>query len=171
MSDKKPVYKNILTLPRMKKMEFSSILINREFYANEISPKDLGISYEEFLSIWEKITDKIKQQVSSNPLGVNLPFFLGELKVNYLPYKIPLVDDVSSQEIGIEVPRLYLNSKGKRASIVWERKKARRFNNILNIYAFEPMQATFRDAVRNALKLTPELFRVGKLKLANKIRN
>lgn len=152
-------------------MEFTSILLTRELYDREVANKEIAVSYEEYLQIWTLITDKVKQQVCTNPLGVNLPFFLGELKVSYLPYKVPSVNNNLSQKVGMEITDTNIHSKGKRGSIVWERKQARRFNNILNIYAFEPTQKTLRDPVREALRENPELFRVGKLKMANKIRS
>lgn len=171
MMSGKIIYKKDLSLPRFTKTEFSEILVNKEFYKTEIEDRQLNVdSYEEFFNIWCLIADKVKEQVATNPLGVHLPFFMGDLKVNYLPYKIPLVNDILSQEVGVAVPQLFLNSKGKRASIVWERKEARRFNRMLNLYAFEPMQATFRNRVKEVLRTNPNLYRTGKLKDSNTIR-
>ena len=161
---KKRVYKNDLSLPRLGKGKFSKTLVCRELWKeavkNNLDYKYL--SYEEFYKIWMLISQKFKDSVIDNPLGVKAPFFIGEWKIQYLPYKLDVTDYNTSQELGEKVPFLNLHSKGKNGKLVWERRLARRYNVMLNMYAFEALQQGFRDEVNKALLANPNKYRISR---------
>lgn len=160
----KKLYKNGLSLPRLGKREFSICLINKELWKKAI--KDNAdyryMSYEEFLNIWMLISKKFKDTVVDNALGIKAPFFIGEWKIQYLPYKFENCDYNTSEQIGEKVKHLNLHSKGKSGKLVWERKIARRFNKMLNLFAFEPLQQGFRDEVNKALIANPNKYRISR---------
>lgn len=161
---KKEVYNNDLSLPRLGKGKFSKILVDKELWkkAVEENPDYKYMSYKEFQSIWIAISDLFKETVIDNPLGIKAPFFIGEWKIQYLPYKLDVTDYKTSEEIGEKVPFLNLHSKGKNCKLVWERRMARRYNSMLNLYAFEPLQQGFRDEVSKAIMSNPNKYRVSR---------
>lgn len=141
----KRIYENDKTAPRMKKAQFITNVVSRDLY--KIFKKDNeDVSWEEFLSMWNDIAEVIREQTVENPLGVKLPSFTGELKVQYLPYKFKAVDRDLSNELGEQVHHLNIGERGKVAKIKWERRWAVRFNKILQFYAF----SEHRDIQRRA---------------------
>ena len=168
MNGKTVIYVNNMKLPRLGKGEFSKQLVTNELCKKASSISSIKMEWKEFLFIWKLICNEIIKEVCSNPLGVKLAFFTGEFKVQYLPYKMDTVDIPISTQIGEVVPQLYMHSKGKVGTLVWERKAARKFNRLLDLYGFEAHQENFRDLVSAALRKNPEMFRVSKPRLINR---
>lgn len=163
------VHKAGSRLPRLGKGDFSTILLSHDFYKRIIkeNPEFSHISWKEFQRIWVLIAEEIKIEAATNPLGVKLPLFLGELKNQYLPYKKEVQDHVLSQQEGDNIPLLNLHSKGKVGKLIWERKGARRFNKVLDLWAFEPSDL-FRDLASEALRKTPDKFRIARTRVNNR---
>ncbi len=135
----KPAYSNDRKGPRMKKGEFSKMVITRELYSKfkKANPKYKGMSWAEFYNTWQEIAAKIRQETIYNPLGVKLGYHCGELKLQYLPYKFHAEDHYTSEQIGEKTTYLNLTNKGKVATIKWERRQAVKTNKILQFYAFD----------------------------------
>lgn len=157
------IYENNTSLPRLGKSEFSTNIVTSKLWKQS----KLNISLEQFMQIWKSISTQIVHEVTTNALGVKLPFFTGELKVQYLPYKMNTTDIPISTQIGEVVPQMYMLSKGKVGCVVWERKASRKFNRALDWYAFEESQENFRDVVKRALLKNPEMFRVSRPRAIN----
>lgn len=167
---KKEIYENGSSLPRLGKGKYSKILITEELWKEAIAnnPDYKEMSYKEFQRIWKAIADSFKDTVINNPLGVKAPFFMGEWKIQYLPYRLEVIDHASSNELGEQIPFLNLHTKGKVCKLMWERRNARRYNRVLDLYAFEALQQGFRDEVAKAIMKNPERYRVTRLKSMNK---
>lgn len=164
------VYENGTSLPRLGKAKYSTLLITEELWKEAIAqnPEYQGMTYKKFQDIWEAIATSFKETVIENPLGIKAPFFIGEWKIQYLPYRLGVQDWKSSEEIGEKVPFLNLHTKGKVCKLIWERRAARRYNRALDLYAFEPLQQGFRDEVAKAIMKNPERYRVSRPKSINK---
>jgi hypothetical protein len=135
----KRVYSNDRKAPRMKKAKFSKHVITMELYLKFIKefPEYKDITWQEFLDIWNSIAQKVRWEAVHNPLGVKLGSYLGEIKVQFLPYKFEASDRAKSEELGEKVIHLNIIDKGKVCRIKWERRWAVKFNKILQFYAFD----------------------------------
>jgi hypothetical protein len=164
------IYTNGLSLPRLGKAKYSKLLVTNELWKQAIAenPEFKGMKYREFLEIWEAIATTFKETIIENPLGLKAPFFIGEWKVQHLPYRPKTQDYKASEEVAKKIPFLNLHTKGKTGKLIWERKSARRYNRALDLYAFEPLQQGFRDEVSKALQRNPERYRVARPKSINK---
>lgn len=161
----KPVNKKA---PRMGKGEFSYHVVSRKLHEKFLQAHpDSNISWQEFQKLWIDITDTIRTETVYNPLGVRLAYYLGELKVQYLPYKFGTVDKKASEELGVEVNNLHIHSKGKDIKVKWERRWAVKFNRMLQFYAFEPDRKICHLASKHTYE-SPEKLRVSRNTLGGK---
>ena len=135
----KPTYSNDRKAPRMRKAEFSKSVITNELFKKfkKEFPEYKNLTWKEFYQYWLDIAKKIRYEVIYNPLGVKLGSYLGELKMQFIPYKFKAVDYGKSIELGEKVPYLNIETKGKVPRIKWERRQAVKFNKILQFYAFD----------------------------------
>jgi len=117
----KPVYSNDRKAPRMRKAEFSKMVVTNELFKKF---KKEFPEYKRYEAIY-------------NPLGVKLGSYLGELKMQFIPYKFKAVDRGKSDEVGEKIHHLNIETKGKVPRIKWERRHAVKFNKILQFYAFD----------------------------------
>lgn len=140
---KRPTYTNDKSAPRMRKGAFSQQVITKDLYEHfkTTMPEHKDVTWNEFRDIWEDIAQTIREEVIQNPLGVKLPKYTGELKLQYLPYKYKALDNATSQMLGEKVNHLNIDEKGKVGKIKWERRWAVKFNKMLQFFAFEPVRA------------------------------
>lgn len=126
--------------PRMGKKEFSSHVITKEIYKKflEQHPEYKKMKWNDFKEYWGDITQTIRSESVINPLGVKLGYYLGEIKVQFLPYKFKPMNIDGSNQLGEKITFLNISTKGKVAKIKWERRWAVRFNKMLQFYGFEP---------------------------------
>jgi len=125
--------------PRMKKAKFSKAVITKELWRRFTKEYEeyKDMSWDNFFQYWKDIATTIRNETVYNPLGVKLEKFTGELKLQYLSYKFKASDYGTSQEIGEKVNYLNIVTKGKVAKLKWERRKAVRYNKMLQFYAFD----------------------------------
>ena len=133
----KRIYENDRTAPRMKNRQFTKDIFNKDLWEAFKLENNSDISWERFQKIWDDITETIRHESVFNPLGVKLPNYMGEIKVQYLPYKFNAVDIPTSTTLGEKVNFLNLDERGKVARIKWERRWAVRYNKMLQFYAFD----------------------------------
>lgn len=135
----KPVFSNDRKAPRMRKGEFSKMVITRELFTRfkKEFPEHKSITWQVFISMWGDIAAKIRTEAIHNPLGVKLGFHCGELKLQYIPYKMNIPDQKGSQELGEVTYYVQLETRGKIPRIKWERREAVKRNKILQYYAFD----------------------------------
>jgi len=135
----KPTFSNDRKAPRMRKGEFSKMVITKELFKKFIRefPEYKDMSWEDFFNYWMTIASKIRYEAIWNPLGIKLGSHTGELKLQYLPYKLKAIDKYTSEKIGEKTDYLNLTERGKVPKIKWERRWAVKFNRILQFYAFD----------------------------------
>ncbi len=135
----KPIYSNNRSAPRMRKGEFSKMVVTRELHKKfqKEFPEYKDMPWEEFFSKWLDIADKVRHHAVNNPLGVKMGSYLGEIKVQYIPYQMEIVNNKKSQEAGEQIFEHNFDSKGKPARVKWERRWAAKFNKSLQFYAFD----------------------------------
>jgi len=135
----KPVYSNDRKAPRMRKAEFSKMVVTNELFKKfkKEFPEYKNLTWKEFYQYWLDIAKKIRYEAIYNPLGVKLGSYLGELKMQFIPYKFKAVDRGKSDEVGEKIHHLNIETKGKVPRIKWERRHAVKFNKILQFYAFD----------------------------------
>lgn len=150
----KSVYSNNRKAPRMKKGQFSKMVITRELYAKfiETFPEYNSMTWEEFYQNWLDIAETTRYEAIYNPLGVRLGSHLGELKLQFLPYKFEANNYSASAEVGEKIPHLNLETKGKVPKIKWERRYAVKFNKVLQFYCFDET----RELNKLAMKYVPD---------------
>lgn len=124
--------------PRMSKKEFTTQVFTDSLLDEflEEYPEYKDKTKQQLTKYWKNITNKIKTNVVCNPLGLKLPNYMGELKCQYLPHKFKAKDYKTSEELGEDVNYVNLVTKGKVATIKWERRWAVRYNKILQFYAY-----------------------------------
>jgi len=129
-------------MKRTGKKEFSINIVCKENFEEFIKeyPEHKDLNYSDFLQRWKELTETLHSEVITNPLGVKLGSYLGELKYQYLPYKFKATGHNTFSETGEENNFVNLNTKGKIGVIKWERRWAVKFNKILQFYAFDPFR-------------------------------
>lgn len=126
--------------PRMRKGKYSRQVVSKEAWKDfiENNPDYRNMTWNEFYQNWKEIAETIRNEVVTNPLGVKLGFYTGELKVQYLPHKFDrAMDKTASEEAGEHLTYVNLVTRGKVAIIKWERRWAVKFNRMLQFFAFE----------------------------------
>lgn len=133
------VYSNDTSGPRMRKAQFSKIVVTKDLFKKFLNefPEHKGMTWNTFYKSWLEIAEKIRYEAVNNPLGVKMGSYTGELKVQYIPYKMDIPNIPASREAGEIVNNFNFESKGKPARVKWERRAAARFNKILQFYAFD----------------------------------
>lgn len=139
MKPTKPIYSNDRKAPRMRKGEFSKMVVTKELWKRfkEELPEYVNMTWREFYDGWLEIAERIRYYTIYNPLGVKLGSYTGELKFQYLPHKFKAVDYSTSEKEGQEHVHLQIEQRGKVPSIKWERRWAVKYNKILQFYAFD----------------------------------
>lgn len=134
----------------MRKKQFSNLVITKQLWASfrKNFPEYKDMNWSEFYDNWMNIAETIRNEAVTNPLGVKLGSYSGELKVQYLPYRSKKAS-------------LHLESNGKVATLKWERKWAGRFNKILTFYAFTEARELNKMAY-NYIRKNPNKIRVGR---------
>lgn len=159
----KPVYTNDRKAPRMKKGKFSVKIITIELWKDFLKefPEHKEISWPEFYKLWGDVAETIREETIKNPLGVKLGCYVGELKLQYLPYRFESSDYKGSEELGRKVSHSNIVSRGKQPKIKWERRWAVKFNKTLQFFAFEPTRELNRLA-RTYIPLNSEKLRMSR---------
>lgn len=124
--------------PRMRKGNFSKSVVTKELYRRFIKrfPEHKGMKWNEFFTNWKEIAETLRIETVTNPLGVKMGGYNGELKMQYFPYKVKITDHKASAELGKRVNHLDIMTKGKAPTIIWVRREAASFNPMLHFYGF-----------------------------------
>lgn len=163
MSYVKPTYKPDPKAPRMKKGKYSSQVVTKELWKEftRAFPEYKKMSWKDFSDYWKDLSETIREETITNPLGVKLGHYTGELKYQYLPYKFKAKDNNTSAEEGMEINYVNLVTKGKVGKVKWERRWAVRFNKMLQFYAFEPTRE-MEDMAKIHTDANPEAIRTSR---------
>lgn len=149
--------------PRMRKGRFTNMVVTKDLWKRFTSyyKNYRNLTWEEFFQGWQDIAKTIRNEAIYNPLGVKLEKFTGELKLQYLPYKAKAEDQVTSEELGEKVNHLNIDTRGKVAKIKWERRKAVRFNKMLQFYAFSEVREMNKMA-KDYISENPNALRISR---------
>lgn len=169
MKEDKKIYNNRNSLPRMGRGDFSKMLITKELFTKfkKSFPEYKDMKWGEFYSKWLDIAETIRKETITNPLGVKLGSYTGELKLQYLPYKLKAIDSHTSAELGKSTQYANIMTRGKVAVIKWERRKAGRFNKMLQFYGFSPIQE-MEVMAKDYILANPEKLRVSRVTLGGR---
>lgn len=159
----KPIYSNDRTAPRMRKAKYAEQVITNELWKEfrKRHPEYKGKSNKELNELWGDLAFTIRQEAITNPLGIKLGSYTGELKLQYIPYKFKADNKIGSEEIGEKINHSNLLTRGKVAKIKWERRWAVRFNKMLNFFAFAATRELEKLAKEHIDK-HPEQVRMGR---------
>jgi len=159
----KAVYSNDRKAPRMKKGKFSKMVVSKELWKRftEEFPEYKDMPWKEFYNTWLEIAEIIRTEAITNPLGVKLGSYTGELRLQYLPHKFKAVDRYTSNQLGEVVNFINLDEKGKVPKIKWERRWAVKFNKMLQFYAFDETRQMNRLA-KDYIDKHPDKLRVSR---------
>jgi hypothetical protein len=147
----------------MRKSKFSTKLIGRDSWKKFTKqfPEYKDMPWETFYQRWLEIAQTIREEAVTNPLGVRLGSYTGELKFQYLPYRSDPVAPKLSEELGEKTRHLNLINRGKVAKIKWERRWAQKFNKMLRFYAFEPTRE-INHMARDYIRRNPDGLRISR---------
>jgi hypothetical protein len=147
----------------MRKGKFSKSVINKELWKEfkELYPEYGKMSNQDLNKVWGDIAEVLRIETITNPLGVKLASYTGELKFQYLPYKFEAIAQSESEEAGGSIRHLNVVQKGKVGKIKWERRWAVKFNKILQFYAFEATREMSKLAKQH-VSANPEKLRMSR---------
>lgn len=160
----KPTYSNDRKAPRMRKAKFSTKIISKELWKEFINtfPEHKDMPWEKFYRAWLDIAETTRTEATTNPLGVKLGSYTGELKVRYIGPEFKPEDFKASQQLGVKIIHSNLISNGKAPVIRWERRWAARFNKMLNFFGFEPHREMTKIKTIHS-KANPDKIRVARI--------
>ena len=152
--------------PRFKKTPYTHKIKTQELYDEfQKTHDDFNISLKEFEHIWlDILVPEIQEQVVMNPLGFKMPFYVGELKLQWLPYNPKKIDFNHKLNTGEEVPLMNFKNGNKSPKLKWERRNAVRYNRWLQFYGFNPARGIDKLA-RKKLMENPNDMRVSRVTL------
>lgn len=160
----KPRYTNDRKAPRMKKAQYSKKVIDKSMWKEfrEKFPEYASLSDSELNTKWNELAAIIRTELVTNPLGVKLGSYTGELKLQYLPYKMEgAIDPAASDEAGELVKHLNVLTRGKVARVKWERRWAVKFNKMLQFFSFEA-ERPIMELAKKHIDENPEKLRVSR---------
>lgn len=162
MKEKIPYFK-LKGGPFFRKEKWSINLVTPEFFNDFIKefPEYEGISEREMRKDLKDLLEGVKNEWIYNPLGIKLPHYGGELKLQYAPNFKKITDPVASEEVGERVNYINLTTRKKVARLKWERRRAVKFNPCLQYYAFEAGDAISKEAA-TYIKENPEKLRTSR---------
>lgn len=152
--------------PRFRKTKYTyKISISEVYEKFKKDYPEFTISKKEFESIWlDILVPEIQNEIVNNPLGFKTPFYNGELKLQWLPYKPKKYDFDHKTKTGDEVPKIDLKNGGKVHKLKWERRNAVRYNRWLQFYGFTHNREIDK-LVKNKLNSNPGDMRVSRVTL------
>ena len=136
--------------------------LNKEMYAkwrksNPELAKKVN-SFESFVRYWRHISNGMIKEVCTNPFGIKLPYYCGELSIKYANKDLKPINKRASINNNFMVPHLNWNTNERLGKLVWNTSRASQFNAMIKYYGFKGTRE-FNVEVNKALVETPELFR------------
>ena len=154
-----------LNKKRFRDTKFSTHLITPELYHSWQLQypqfKEKIKSFSAFKRIWKKLMLKYMGYSINNSMGVRLPFYCGDLSIQYINIEYEALDSVKSQQLNQSVPFLNWNTQDRLGKIIWCIKHAGKFNKYLPFIAFKG-NSQFASLTSKSLKEKPEIYKVAK---------
>lgn len=155
--------------PRFGKSGFIyHIFTRKNFYKEfkEAYPEYSDKSWNEIRDTWDDISKEFRHQIAKNPLGIKLKYYIGELKFQYLPYKMKTMLKVSEEE---SQRTINLHNRGKTGILKWERRFAVRYNKWLQYFAFDACDLLKKEANNTVLE-DPDSIRTSRITTGRKYK-
>lgn len=154
-----------LNKKRFRDTKYAKRLISLELYNKwkKEYPQyaDKVKDYESFKRIWRKLMMKYLHYGVHNTMGVRLPFYCGDISIEFINIEYEAVDMTKSVQEGYQVPHLNWNTYDKLAKIIWCVKHAAKFNKYLPFLAFKA-HTNFVKAANKALNDKPNIYKTAK---------
>lgn len=163
MEEKKPrpVKKPDVKAPRFRKTEFIHNVVSEDLYTRWKKENHSSLTFKEFVGVWERIAETLRGKIVSNPYGIRLPFFNGDIGTNYVTSLKKHINSKASREVGYFIPELDWHTNRRPGKICYSINHARRQHRWLILFAFEPC-AKLRDAASSGFKNNPEIYRLAR---------
>ncbi len=154
-----------LNKKRFRDTKYSSRLITPELYSiwKKQYPNfaDKVKDYASFKRIWKKLITKYLHYSIINTMGVRLPFYCGDLSIEYINIEYEVIDPIKATEVGSNIPFLNWNTSDRLAKIIWCVKHSAKFNKYLPFLGFKA-NTLFRKAAFKSLTETPNIYKTAK---------
>lgn len=149
---KKPVEvkKVDVKAPRFGKKGFIYHVVNRKLYDQWAKENKDALSWNEFKEVWTYIAEEIIHEVTTNPLGVRLPFYNGDLSTNYV--------EMLNRHRNQGVKCLDWHSNKRQGKVVWAVRNAAKKHRWISFFAFQPCRE-LKTAAAAAFMNNPDIFR------------
>lgn len=150
---------------RFRDTKYSINLIDNDLYkdwkkANPAFAEKVP-NYGTFKKIWNKLMDNYIDETLRNPMGVRLPYYCGDLSLQYINIEYEALDMKKSTALGETVPHLNWNSSDKLGKIIWSVRHASKFNKYLPFLAFRGT-TQYRKKAFYSLVNTPNIYKTAK---------
>lgn len=154
-----------LNKPRFRDTKFAQRLISKELYAAwkvqypQFAKRVPDVS--SFKRLWKKIVMKYIHYAVHNSMGVRLPFYCGDVSVQFINIEYEAYDAKKSRQINEAVPHLNWGTRDRLAKIVWSIGHACKFNKYLPFLAFKANEVFVRQT-HHALVENPNIYKTAK---------
>lgn len=151
--------------------QFKYKIIDYEFYKKwkQSHPEFKNKTYSEFYAVIKEISEFIYDELSINPYGFRLPYYLGDLSIqSYVTRSTKNIAECLKQDRFI--PMLNLHTNRRPYKIIWSINYARKFNRTLKLMVFRPpskFKAKVSDKIveeHNKYKMAKPMFTLRNLK-------
>lgn len=115
------------------------------------------LTYPEFRKHCNGILGQYIDEIAVNPNGVRLPYYMGDMKLSFIPKIGKVINLKASAQLDKDIPYVNLATNGRIGKIVWSCDNARKFNKYLPIIAFSPSKK-LTDVAKTQFRNNPELF-------------
>lgn len=149
-----------MTNERFKRNKYKRRIVTEALYKKWITeyPEYKDYTIQEFKKYWVSLANKYMDIAVTNPHGVRLPFYMGDLSVQYTPKLDKNISIHKTAKQGIEVKHMNFSTNGKAGKTIWSVDHARKFNKYVSLMGFEGSRR-FIKKTTNQLTETPEIFR------------
>lgn len=151
--------------PRFRDTKFSTRLINESLFQRwkkenpHLASKVKDLST--FKRIWKKIISKYNYYIVNNSMGVRLPFYCGDMSVEFINIEYESLDMRKSVQSETAVPHLNWNTSDKLGKLIWCIKYAAKFNKFLPFLAFKAHN-DLKSATKEGLMNNPGIYKLAK---------
>lgn len=145
---------------RFRKTKYTKEIISLDVYKEWIAenPEYVEVTYQDFKLYWRSIAEKVRWHIINNPMGVHLPFYCGDIRVQYIPKSVKVPNIPLGTQLGQVIYDTSLLTKGKGGKISWVRKYASRYNPLILLYCYEPIR-DIRRGVKAKIEEAAEIYR------------
>ena len=149
-----------MTNKRFKRNKYKKRIVTTDLYDKWIAqyPEYKHYTIQMFRKYWVKLANKYMDVAVTNPHGVRLPFYMGDLSVQYTPELDKNISIHKTAQQGVEVRHMNFSTNGKAGKTIWSVDYARKFNKYLPLMGFEAGRK-FTEKTTNQLTDTPEIFK------------